>query len=198
MKLNISKTKCLVICSKHAQRRKHRLCVSLNGADIEQVKEARLIGVTVDETLSWATHINNILAKMSIFLTGAIIKEVPQSLVSSHIDYCPVIWSSASKQDTNNIQFSQNRAAKLALHCTYRCGVEITHDGLSWMKVNEKLAWSLILFLNSIYTLRIPNYLLPQLLLVSDSHNRHTRRATTGYSTLPKLKTDALKKNSNV
>lgn len=70
MKLNISKTKCLVICSKHAQRRKHRLCVSLNGADIEQVKEARLIGVTVDETLSWATHINNIVAKMSIFFNG--------------------------------------------------------------------------------------------------------------------------------
>lgn len=150
MKLNISKTKCLVICSKHAQRRKHRLCVSLNGADIEQVKEARLIGVTVDETLSWATHINNIVEKMSktisvirrsaYFLTSAIIKQVPQSLVLLHIDYCPVIWSSASKQDINNIQLSQNRAAKLALHCTYRCSVEKMHNELSWMKVNEKLA----------------------------------------------------------
>ena len=65
MKLNISKTKCLVICSDHAQRKEHRLNISLQGVPIEQVKEARLLGVTIDERLSLATHINNIITKMS-------------------------------------------------------------------------------------------------------------------------------------
>ncbi len=37
----------------------------LCGADIKEVVEARLLGVTIDETLSWATHINNIVTKMS-------------------------------------------------------------------------------------------------------------------------------------
>lgn len=80
--------------------------------------------------MSWATHINNIVAKMSpsislirrsvYFLTNTMIKQVIQSLVLSHIDYCPVIWSNASKQEINQIQLAQNRAARLSLRCTSR------------------------------------------------------------------------------
>ncbi len=130
LKLNVSKTKCLVICSRNAQRGKHRLCVSLLGIDIEQVGEAKLLGVAIDETLSWATQINNIITKMSrsisiirrsaFFLANTARKQVIQSLVMSHLDYCPEIWSTASKQELNKIQLTQNRAARLALHCSER------------------------------------------------------------------------------
>ena len=204
MKLNISKTKCLVICSDHAQKKEHLLNISLEGVPIEQVKEARLLGVTIDERLSWATHINNIITKMSrsisiirrsaYFLTNTTIKQVIQSLVLSHLDYCPAIWSNASKQELNKIQLTQNRAARLALHCSFRTSIEKMHNELSWMKVNERLACSLILFFKNIYTLHKPFYLYSELLLACESHNYGTRHALRGAFTQPKPKSDALKK----
>lgn len=60
--LNISKTKCLLLGSRQDLGTDHELCISLQGAATEQVK---LLGVTLEGTLSWSTHVNNIVAKMS-------------------------------------------------------------------------------------------------------------------------------------
>ncbi len=78
--------------------------VSLLG--IEQVAEAKLLGATIDETLTWASHINNIKTKMirsisiirrsAYFLAKTATKQVKQSLVLSHLNYCLAIWSNTS------------------------------------------------------------------------------------------------------
>lgn len=44
-------------------------------------KESRLLGITVDESLSWATHINNIVAKMSRSIS--IIRRSPDFLTNT-------------------------------------------------------------------------------------------------------------------
>ncbi len=107
-------------CSK---REAQIMCFFAWSGDIEQVVEANLLGVTIDEALSWATHINNLITKMSrsfsiirgsaYFLTNTARKQVLQSLVLSHLEYCPAIWSNAPKQELNKIQLTQNRAARL-------------------------------------------------------------------------------------
>lgn len=76
------------------------------------------------------------------FLTDTTIKLVIQSLVLSHLDYCPAIWSGTSKKELAKLQ--------LDWHFTVLLG--IMHDKLSWMKVEEILACSLILYLNNICT----------------------------------------------
>ena len=134
----------------------------MQGATIEQVKEVKLLGVTIDETLSWSTQINKTVVRMSNgiyairrrahLLTNATIRLVIQSLVLSNLDYCPVIWSSASKQELGKLQLAQNKAARLALHCSVRTSVDSMHARLSWMRVNERLAYSLIMFLNNVYS----------------------------------------------
>ena len=68
---------------------------------MEQVKEVKLLGVTIDETLSWSTQINNTVVRMingiyairrsAHMLTNTTIRLVIQSLVLSNLDYCPVI-----------------------------------------------------------------------------------------------------------
>lgn len=88
LKLNISKTKCTVLGSNYSLRSDQKLLLSLYGAATEQVTEAKLLGITIDETLSWHIHIKNIVSKMSksisnirkCFLTDTTIKLVIQSL----------------------------------------------------------------------------------------------------------------------
>lgn len=187
LKLNISKTKSLILGSRHALRTDQELCISLQGVAIEQVKEAKLLGVTLEGTLLWSTNINKMVAKMSrgisiirkcaYFLTEITIKQVIQSLVLSHLDYCPAIWSSASKQELNKIQLTQNRAARLALHCSMRDSVEGMHARLLWMRVEERLAYSLVMYIRNICALRKPTYLYSQLTHTNDRHYYDTRHA---------------------
>ena len=127
-------------------------------------------------------------------LTNATIRLVIQSLVLSNLDYCPVIWSSASKQELGKLQLAQNKAARLALHCSVRTSVDSMHARLSWMRVNERLAYSLIMFLNNVYPSQKPFSLFQQLLAANQRHDYSTRHASNGHFTFPMPKTNALKK----
>ena len=60
MVINPIKTKSMKI----ATRQKHQLLplpldLVLNGAKIDHVSEHRLLGITIDSTLRWDSHINN-------------------------------------------------------------------------------------------------------------------------------------------
>jgi hypothetical protein len=76
---------------------------------IEQVEMTKLLGVTLDCKLSWSKHIDAVVAKMgrslclikrcSAFLTTLSTRQVVQALVLSHLDYCSVMWSGATKKE---------------------------------------------------------------------------------------------------
>ena len=104
--LIISKTKAIALGSRHMLSKSPKLKLAIGTTQIEQVNTIKLLGVTIDSSLSWSKHINNIVVKMgrgigmtrkcSAFITPSIMKSVIHSLVLSHLEYCPVIWSSAT------------------------------------------------------------------------------------------------------
>ncbi|CDQ80817.1 unnamed protein product [Oncorhynchus mykiss] len=69
-----------------------------------------------------------------------------QVLVLSNLDYCPVVWSSAARKDLVKLQLPQNGAAHLALNCNQRADKNTMHASLSWLRVEERLTASLLLF----------------------------------------------------
>lgn len=87
-----------------------QLNLSMNRTHVEQVKKMKLIGIMLNAALSWSEHIQNIVIKMgkgiavtrkcSVYVTSSTLNQVVQSLVLSHLTYCPVIWSSAAKKYT--------------------------------------------------------------------------------------------------
>ena len=153
MVLNISKTKAIVFGSQHMLKSKPKLCLHLRDVEITQVDETKLLGVTLDSQLTWSTHIENITKKMggglsmirrcAEFLTPASAVQVIQALVISHLDYCPAVWSSAAKKDLRKLQIVQNKAARLALKSTTRSNTLLNHRKLSWLFVEQRLAYSL-------------------------------------------------------
>jgi hypothetical protein len=96
----------------------------MNNVEVEVTK---LLGVTLDCKLSWSKHIDTTVAKSlpiikhcSALLTTLSTRQVLQALVLSHLDYCSVVWSVATKRDLGKLQLAQNRAARLALKSTRR------------------------------------------------------------------------------
>ena len=80
-----------------------------------------------------------------------------------------VWWSAATKKDLGKLQLAQNRAARLALGCTQRANITNMHVNLSWLKVEERLTSSLLLFMRGI-DMNAQSYLSKLLAHSSDPH----------------------------
>ena len=123
---------------------------------MEHVEVTKLLRVTLDCKLSWSKHIDRTIAKMgrslfivkrcSTFLTALSTRQVLQALVLSHLDNCSFVWSGATKRGLEKLQLAHNRAARLALGCTQRANINNTHVNLSWLKVEERLTSSLLIY----------------------------------------------------
>ena len=99
----------IVLGTRDMLARDTRLSLTMAGTPIQQVNKIKLLGVTIDERLTWSDHIDTIVVKMgqgigvvrrcSPYITPLIRKEVTHALVLSHLEYCMVVWSSAAKMD---------------------------------------------------------------------------------------------------
>jgi hypothetical protein len=87
------------------------------------------------------------------------------------------------------LQLAQNRVALLALGCTQRANINNMHVNLSWLKVEERLTSSLLLFMRRIDMLNTQSCLFELLAHSSDTHAYHTRHTTRGLFTVPKSRT---------
>ena len=96
----------------------------------------------------------------------------------SHLDYCSVVWSGATKRDLGKLQLAQNRAAQLALKSTRRANINDMHVNLSWLKVEERLTYSLLVFVRGVDKLKVSNCLFKILAHSSDTHANPSRHAT--------------------
>ena len=168
--------------------------------EIVQVEETKLLGVNLDRKLLCSKHIDATVAKMGeksvhnkvllCLLTTLSTRQVLQALVLSHLDYCSVVWSGATKRDLGKVQLAQNRAARLPLKCTQRANINNMHVNLSWLKAEERLTSSLLVFVRGIDMLNALNCLFKLLAHSSDIHTYPTRHATKGLFTVPKSRTD--------
>ena len=102
-----------------------------------------------------------------------------------------IIWSCAAKKHLVKLQLAQNRAARLALHCNQRADINAVHASLYWLRVEERLTASLLLFIRNINVLKIPNSLHSQLTQSSYTHTYPNRHATRGLFTVTKSRTNS-------
>jgi hypothetical protein len=86
---------------------------------------------------------------------------------------------------------AQNRAARLAHKCTRRANINDIHVNLSWLKVEERLTASLLVFVRGIYMLKPLSGLFKRLAPSSETHAYPTRHAKGGLFTVPKSRTDS-------
>ena len=174
--LNIAKTKCMVFGSRHKLEGNPQLSLSVVGKPVEQVTEAKLLGVVLDPKLNWTRQIDNIVTKMgrSIAITRKCMMYIPpktrkaviQALVLSHLEYCPVIWSSATKIDLHKLQIAQNKAARLALQCSNRTHIAEMHSNLSWLTVENRLHSRTLTFFRNVLFDKKPQYFLQNFVIL--------------------------------
>ncbi|KAK3567474.1 hypothetical protein QTP86_019979, partial [Hemibagrus guttatus] len=124
LKLNPSKTELLVIPGDPFPA--HDLAISLNNSMISPSATARNLGVTMDNQLSFSSHVTNVtrscrfllynIRRIRPFLSTQATLVLVQSLVISRLDYCNSLLAGLPLNAIRPLQMVQNAAARLVFN----------------------------------------------------------------------------------
>ena len=94
----------------------------IKGADIACTPEVKLLGVTIDSSLKFDSHISelcrkaarqiNVLRRIGRYLPLACRRVIYQSFILSNFNFCPVIWHLCSEANTKKMELLNFRALR--------------------------------------------------------------------------------------
>ena len=96
---------------------------------ITTVKEAKPLGVIIDEHLSWSNHIGDLSKKISSaigalkrirpYISKRTALQIYQALILPHFDDCSSVWGDCRVTLSDKLQKLQNRAARAITRSNY-------------------------------------------------------------------------------
>ena len=194
--LNASKTKSMLIHSRR-QKLETGLSIHVDAVTVEQVQVHKYLGVVLNDTLTWSDHVDmvcgkvnrnlNLLHRLSWFLPSSLLLIYLKSYVLPHFDYCDVVWSSCTQEESRRLESLFNFGCKTVLRRKRDSSstAAIKELGLTTLTLRRKLHTAQLMF--RCLSSKAPSYLTR--LFSSPSTFRNTRSSTTGQLNLPALKT---------
>ena len=183
----------LLIISK--RRIKSEFNYSIHSSIIENTREAKYLGITISDTLSWNSHINNICKKANgtiNFLHRNFKNCSPKvkaglylTYVRPSLEYCSSVWDLYTSLNIDKLEGVQRRAARFVFNKFSR-EVRVTPmlQDLKWVPLSERRARSkttlLYKALNNLIHIPTDHLKLTQ---------SHTRQHSNFY--IPFVRTDA-------
>ena len=202
---NVSKTKQMFVSASNKDFSSELLQLKLNNNPLEIVKSERLLGLQVDQNLTWKLQVNKIIKKCNSLLY--LLQRIKFCLDKSsrilfynayilpHLDYCCTVWGNCSNQLQQDIIKFQKRAARVILDKAFDEPSAPLFNQLKWMNFNEHVEFKKVI---SVYKSlcstneRCPDYLVNKFMYVSDSR---LRSSNLEYLKVPKPNLDFYRKS---
>ena len=205
LSLNVTKTEFILIGSAHKLNNLvTQPDLKINHKKIKQVCNATVLGVELDDKLSWNRHIDKVAKKVTSGI-GAIRKirdfvdrdtliSIYNALINPHFDYCSEVWDTLGVGLSNRLQKLQNRAARVIMNFGNDISGPEAIKALGWETLETRRAKSKA---KTMY--KVLNNLAPSSLAELFEQKRNiTQYDLRGSSTslqLPQPKTEKLKKS---
>uniref|UniRef100_A0A8K9X353 Reverse transcriptase domain-containing protein n=1 Tax=Oncorhynchus mykiss TaxID=8022 RepID=A0A8K9X353_ONCMY len=153
--LNTKKTKVVLVCSTRKRPKRHGIQLNMGGVQIEEVAETKLLGVQLDNCLSWSSQITNlcktniktacIIRRIAKYLPGKMIQQITQALIESQVNYCSVVWGNALSSEVRRLQNAQNKAARIVLRWRYGSSVAVMCSVLGWSSIDKVIEKNMLI-----------------------------------------------------
>ena len=180
---NQGKTKCMLLSStKMCQFHnldEYKVNINHIGKSIEQVKVIKLLGVLIDEHLTFENYVNEmisscykklfVLRKLKKFAPRHVRKQLAEALVLSKLDYCNVLLFNITQIRLKRLQKVQKAAAGF-VNGKY-CKTSDIID-LGWLPIIDKINYNLLKLTHQV----LHNNEFPDYLTVQREQNRHSKR----------------------
>jgi len=170
MILNASKTKSMIITT----RQKHQIAplllnLNLNSDYIEQVNSHRVLGIIIDQQLSWKQHIDKTCKALSknLFLLSRIKpladmqarKIFYHAHIQPYLDYGSSLWDGASESSLKRLNSLHRRAIKLIVDTKEAISTDEKFVKLQILSLKEQHNFNKLVIMRKITLGTAPNYL---------------------------------------
>lgn len=173
LKLNIEKTKCMVISN---YSNNNNLDVRIGNEKIEIVKSIKYLGVMIDYNLKLKSHVDFVskkaakkigfLARISKNLNFEDKITIYKTIIAPHFDYCATLLSSCNQNELSRMQKLQNWAMKIVLRARKRTKIADMLAALNWLSVKQRIWYQTLFFIFKLKHGMLPKYL--------DKYTTHT------------------------
>ena len=146
LSINIKKTKAMVIGTRSmVKKHNHISRLKICGKPIEYVFQYKYLGITIDEILSFHTHLNNttkivahknfLLHKIRSYITEDASIRVYKTMILPYLDYGDIFFANANSKQLKKLQTLQNRALRICLNTRIDTPIEILHQSVQLQKL---------------------------------------------------------------
>ena len=187
LKLNSSKTQCMTLGTPFRTSKLTDFYICFEGTIIKPIDQVKNLGIRYDKNMSFNDHIDYMrkktygpllyMNKFKHLLDKTARLHLTQSLVFTHFNYCPLIWSRTKKGNIEKLQKSQNFAAKVVLNGKFLKSDRATPllKKLQWPEIDHQLFVSEAKFVHSSLNIDRSNAQLINFTLSSSINNRASR-----------------------
>ncbi|KAK3548011.1 hypothetical protein QTP70_002319 [Hemibagrus guttatus] len=194
LKLNPSKTELLIIPGDPSPAQD--LAISLSNSMISPTASARNLGVTMDNQLSFSSHVTNVtrscrfllynIRTIRPFLSTQTTQVLVQSLVISRLDYCNSLLAGLPLNAIRPLQMIQNAAARLVFNLPKFSHTTPLLRSLHWLPVAARIRFKTLMLAYKAKNGPAPSYL--KALVTSRTAPRLLRSTSTARLVPPSLR----------
>lgn len=167
LQLNLAKTEFLVFPANEAF--KHDFNINMDSLSLSPTKNAKSLGVIIDDKLTFADHIASVtrscryilynIRKIRPYLTQYATQLLVQAMVISRLDYCNALLTGLPACAIKPLQMIQNAAARLVFNQPKRAHVTPLLKELHWLPVSARTKFKSLTLAYRVLSGEAPSYL---------------------------------------
>lgn len=178
---------------------KTTLNIQVDDTCIQNVSKQKLLGIFIDENLSWSSHIDylcshistkiSLLRHLAEYVPDEVLKIFYQGYILPFIDYGSVTWGSASASHIERLTKLQKRAARIILRAEFNTPSEQMFIELGWASVPNRIKYNKAVLTYRALNNLTPEYISDLLKPMSQVHSLNLRSSDNGSLYVPKSRT---------
>ena len=143
--------------------------LNIEGASIQIADSVRLLGVTLDQTLSFDQHVSEVVRSCNYHLralrhirprlTMECAKSVATSIVGSRLDYCNSLLHGMTQKNFSRLQTVQNNLARAVCQASWTADAVELRRSLHWLPIRQRTTYKLAVITYKACTNNTPPYL---------------------------------------
>lgn len=200
LSLNVKKTKYIFFCknSKLDNLPLKLPALKVNNVDVKRVADTNFLGIIINETLNWNTHIKiienkiskniGVLYKAKQYLNINSLKKIYFAFINSYLNYCNIVWASTYKSKLKKIYNKQKHACRIIFGENKYTSISHRLKEICALNIYQLNIYQTLTFMHRVKNSNCPSLFLNQFKNVN--HKYHTRYSENAFK-IPKANLNA-------
>ena len=150
--LNPSKTEAIIFGTRQRLNRVEKSeGINVANSYVEFVDHVKLLGVTLDSSLTFDRHISNVvrdccyhtraLRQIRPLLTVESANTVAKAIIGSRLDYCNSLLNGVTDRNIKRLQVAQNNLVRVVKQAPRSCSATELRKSLHWLPVAQRIKY---------------------------------------------------------